>query len=66
MIDKLFLLAYLFIILSLARVVWTSWRGADAEAEAATSHSDHVWVASLLALYFLANIGVVLSGLQAS
>ena len=66
MIDKLFLLAYLFIILSLARVVWTSWRGADAEAEAATSHGDHVWVASLLALYFLANIVVVLSGLRAS
>jgi hypothetical protein len=66
LIDKLFLLAYLFIILSLARVVWTSWRGADAEAEAATSRGDHIWVASLLAAYLLANLVVVLSGFQTS
>ena len=32
MIDKIYLLAYLFIILALARVVMTSWRGADAES----------------------------------
>src|SRR6185503_18870836 len=48
MIDKVYLLAYFFIILSLARVVWTSWRGADAGAEASISRSDHVWVAALL------------------
>ena len=31
MIDKVYLLAYLFIILALVRVVMTSWRGADPE-----------------------------------
>ena len=64
MIDKLFLLAYLFIIASLARVVWTSWRGADTEAETSTSRGDHLWLAVLLAVYVLANVVVLWSGLQ--
>jgi len=66
LIDKLFLLAYLFIIASLARVVWTSWRGADAEAEASTSRGDHLWLAALLAIYLVANGLVLWSGLQTS
>ena len=33
MIDKVYLLAYLFIIVALARVVWTSWGGADEARE---------------------------------
>jgi hypothetical protein len=64
MIDKVYLLAYLFIILSLARVVWTSWRGAEADAEVSISRGDHVWVAALLAIYVLANIVVAWSALE--
>jgi hypothetical protein len=64
MIDKVFLLAYLFIILSLTRVVWTSWRGSEVEAEASISRGDHVWVAVLLAVYVLANIAVAWSALR--
>jgi hypothetical protein len=45
MIDKIYLLAYLFIILALARVVMTSWHGADADAEASISRSDRIWSA---------------------
>jgi hypothetical protein len=44
MLDKLYLLAYLFIIVALARVVLTSWRGGDAEAETRTARADRVWV----------------------
>jgi hypothetical protein len=64
MIDKVFLLAYLFIILSLARVVWTSWRGADAEAEASIARGDHLWVGALLAIYVVANVAVAWSALH--
>jgi hypothetical protein len=66
MIDKIYLLAYLFIILALARVVMTSWRGADAEAELSISHADHVWVGVLLAFYVVANIAVAWSALRAT
>jgi hypothetical protein len=58
MIDKVYLLAYLFIIASLARVVATSWRGADTAGEAALSRSDRRWVALLFTAYLLANIAV--------
>jgi hypothetical protein len=64
MIDKVYLLAYLFIILALVRVVLTSWRGADAEAEASISRHDRIWVGVLLAAYFLANIAVAWQGLR--
>ncbi len=63
MIDKVFLLAYLFIIVSLARVVWTSWQGADLEAERTISRGDHLWVAGLLTAYVLANMLVAWSAL---
>ena len=64
MIDKVYLLAYLFIILALVRVVMTSWRGADPEAESSISRHDRIWVVALLAAYFLANIAVAWQGLR--
>jgi len=63
MIDKIYLLAYLFIILALARVVMTSWRG-DAEAEASISRSDRLWVGVLLAAYVAANLAVAWQALR--
>jgi len=64
MIDKIYLLAYLFIILELARVVMTSWRGSDTEAEASISRHDRIWVGVLLAAYFAANLAVAWSALR--
>jgi predicted small integral membrane protein len=64
MVDKIYLLAYLFIILALVRVVMTSWRGADAEAEASISRSDRIWVSVLLAAYVGANLAVAWSALR--
>jgi hypothetical protein len=64
MIDKIYLLAYLFIILALARVVMTSWRGADADAEASISRSDRIWVGVLLAAYIAANLAVAWQALR--
>jgi hypothetical protein len=63
MLDKIYLLAYLFIIIALARVVATSWRGDDPEVETATSRADHFWVGVLLAGFVLANAAVVWSAL---
>ena len=62
MIDKIYLLAYLFIILALARVVTTSWRGADAASRGIHLAPDRVWVAVLLVAYFAANLAVAWSG----
>ena len=64
MIDKVYLLAYLFIIIALARVVATSWGGADDTREDAISHADRIWVAVLLAAYVAANAGVAWSALR--
>jgi Neurotransmitter-gated ion-channel transmembrane region len=64
MIDKVYLLAYLFIILALVRVVMTSWQGADPEAEASISRHDRIWVGVLLGAYFLANIAVAWQALR--
>jgi hypothetical protein len=64
MIDKVYLLAYLFIILALVRVVMTSWRGTDAEAEASIARHDRIWVGVLFAAYFLANIAVAWQALS--
>jgi len=58
MLDKIYLLAYLFIIIALARVVATSWRSGDVEAELSTSRADRIWVAALLATYVVANVAV--------
>jgi len=59
MLDKVFLLAYLFIIVALARVVATSWRGADEDAEATIKRHDRAWFGALLAVYLVTN-GVIL------
>jgi hypothetical protein len=59
MLDKIYLLAYLFIILALARVVATSWRTGDVETETATWRADRVWVMVLLVAYLAANAAVV-------
>ena len=64
MLDKMYLLAYVFIIVALARVVATSWRGADAAAEAAIARSDRLWVLGLLAAYLIANVAVAWSALK--
>jgi hypothetical protein len=59
MLDKMFLLAYLFIIITLGRVVLTSWHGTDKRTETAIARGDHVWAAMLLVAYFAANLLVV-------
>ncbi len=59
MLDKVFLLAYLFIIIALARVVATSWRGAEPDAETAIKHADRRWAAAVLGIYLVANIVVL-------
>jgi hypothetical protein len=55
MLDNVFLLAYLFIIIALARVVVTSWRSADPDAEAAIKRKDRQWFAALLTVYLVTN-----------
>lgn len=59
MLDKIFLLAYLFIIVALARVVASSWRGAEPDSEAAIKSADRRWAAAVLGIYLLANIAVI-------
>ena len=54
----MFLLAYLFIIIALGRVVATSWSGADADAEATIKRKDRGWAAGLFAAYLVANLAV--------
>ena len=63
LLDKIYLLAYLFIIIALARVVATSWRADDLKSEEATSRADRVWVGVLLAAFILANVAVTWSAL---
>ena len=58
MLDKIYLLAYVFIIIALARVVATSWRGAGRDSEAEIARKDRIWSASLLAAYLVANVAV--------
>jgi len=59
MLDKVFLLAYLFIIVALARVVATSWRGAEPDAETAIKHDDRIWFGVVFGVYLVANIAVM-------
>lgn len=58
MLDKIYLLAYVFIIIALGRVVATSWHSDEAQAERAISRTDRIWAMALLAAYFLANIAI--------
>jgi hypothetical protein len=64
MLDKAYLLAYVFIIVSLARVVATSWRGAEPNAEGAIARGDRIWVAALIAVYLAANAAIAWSTLR--
>jgi len=58
MLDKIYILAYLFIIIALARVVATSWRADDPASERAISRADRRFVIGLLAAYLAANLAV--------
>jgi Neurotransmitter-gated ion-channel transmembrane region len=65
MIDKIYLLAYLFIIVALIRIVATSWGTSDEKSEAAISRTDRAWVMALIGLYVAANAAVAWSALAA-
>lgn len=57
MLDKIFLLAYLFIIVALARVVATSWH--NGTSEASVKIADRRWAIATLSIYVVANIVVL-------
>jgi len=61
MLDKIFLLAYLFIIVALARVVATSWQ--DKENELQIKTEDRRWAAVTLCVYLAASIAVIWTSL---
>jgi hypothetical protein len=65
MIDKIYLLAYLFIIVALMRIVATSWGTSEEKSELAISCTDRVWVVGLIGLYLAANAAVAWSALAA-
>jgi hypothetical protein len=54
-------LAYLFIIVSLVRIVATSWGTSEENSELAISRTDRVWVVGLIGLYVAANVAVAWS-----
>ena len=66
MLDKIYLLAYLFIIIALGRVVATSWLSDDAQAEKSIARKDRRFAVALLAAYFAANIAIAWSTLAAT
>jgi hypothetical protein len=66
MLDKIYILAYLFIIIALGRVVATSWHSDEAHAETAISHTDTIWAGALVAAYLAANIAVAWSTLAST
>lgn len=61
MLDKIFLLAYLFIIVALARVVTTSWLGEDREQ--AVKAADRRWALGTLTFFLVASIAVLWTSL---
>ncbi len=65
MIDKIYLLAYLFIIVALVRIVATSWGTSEEKSELAISRTDRVWVVALVGLYVVVNVAVAWSALAA-
>ncbi len=65
MLDKIYLLAYVFVILALARVVATSWRSENVEAEESMSRTDRIWVGVMFAVLALASFAVAWSALAA-
>lgn len=66
MLDKIYLLAYLFIFVTLARVVATSWRGGDPQSETAVARADRAWAIVLLAAFLAANLAVAWPALAAA
>ncbi|MEG6509598.1 hypothetical protein V6C03_11530 [Methyloligella sp. 2.7D] len=56
MLDKIYLLAYLFIILALTRIVATSWKGEDVSYQDAITRTDRRWVFWLLLAYVAGNV----------
>ena len=59
MLDKLFLLAYMFIIMALACVVMTSWQAADPDAETKIKRVDRQWAIAVITFYLVASIAVL-------
>ena len=57
MLDKIFLLAYLFIIVALGRIVATSWH--NSTSEASIKIADWHWAIATLSIYIVANIVVL-------
>ena len=56
MLDKIYMLSYVFIIAALLRVVITSWQGREASTaeDTAISHGDQRWGLVLLVIYAIA------------
>lgn len=61
MLDKIFLLAYLFIIVALARVVATSWQDKDNELQ--IKQQDRWWATVTLGVYLVASVAVIWTSL---
>ncbi len=59
MLDKIYLLAYVFIIIILARVAASSWKGKEPEHEGLLIYGDRVWLIGLLVAYLAANAIVI-------
>lgn len=57
MLDKVFLLAYLFIIIALGRVVATSWH--TVTSEQAIKEADRHWALVTLSIYLVTNAAVL-------
>ena len=51
MLDKVFLLSYLFIIVAITRAVTTSWHGLDAKVQKAIARDDRLWFGAVLGAY---------------
>jgi hypothetical protein len=58
MLDKMFLLAYLFILVAIARAVATSWHGHEAKAQKAIARNDRIWFAAVFAAYLAVNFAI--------
>jgi O-antigen ligase len=59
MLDKVFLLAYVFILIAIARAVATSWRGVEAKAQKSIGRHDRIWFGAVFVAYLAVTIGVV-------
>ncbi len=59
MLDKVFLLAYVFILVAIARAVATSWRGTEAKAQKAIGRGDRIWFVAVFVAYLATTISIV-------